>query len=68
MRATKKITQRYECSRCGWRWSRDFKAPMDARDERPIYIVPRHLSDSCECDESVSNGDGGRQSAFGEVE
>jgi hypothetical protein len=33
----------------------------------PILIVPRHLSDSCECDESASNG-GGRQSAFGEVE
>jgi transposase-like protein len=70
MAGTKRIVQRYECSACGYGWSEDRKCPMGVAFPQPscIIVVPRHLSDACECDESASNDGGGRQSAFGEVE
>jgi len=69
MAGMKRIVQRYECSACGWRWSRDFKCPMTVEFPQPsgIIEVPRERSDACECDGSASDG-GGFQSAFGEVE
>ncbi len=70
MAGMKRIVQRYECSACGYNWSVDRKCPMGVDFPQPsaIILVPRHLSDACECDGSASNDGGGYQSAFGEVE
>jgi hypothetical protein len=44
------VVIRYECSACGWRWSRD----VDALDNTfpqpaPVIIVPRAVG-PCECE------------------
>jgi hypothetical protein len=59
MGAMKRITQRYECGQCGWRWSRDFKAPMGLDFPQPsgIIVVPRAMG-PCECDAPEENDDG----------
>jgi transposase-like protein len=51
MAGMKRVVQRYECSQCGWRWSRDFKAPMSLEFPQPsgIIMVPRNRG-PCECE------------------
>lgn len=48
-----RIVIRYQCSACGWRWSRDFKAKMSQANlipqPAPIIEVPRALG-PCECE------------------
>ncbi len=44
---------RYECSACGWRWSRDVSERLSNVDKvpqpAPIIVVPRALG-PCECE------------------
>lgn len=56
MRAMKRVTQRYECSQCGWRWSDDFKCLMSVEFPQPsgIIMVPRERG-PCECEPPEEN-------------
>jgi hypothetical protein len=49
------IVIRYECSACGWRWSRDVSAKNSQANlipqPSPVIRVPRDRG-PCECDES----------------
>lgn len=46
------VVIRYECSACGWRWSREMSARTACIPQpAPPIIVPRELG-PCECEES----------------
>lgn len=46
-----RIVIRYECSACGWRWSRDVSArmPCPIPQPAPVITVPRELG-PCACE------------------
>lgn len=48
------VVIRYECSACGWRWSRDVSQRTGAQYQQipqpaPVIVVPRALG-PCECE------------------
>jgi hypothetical protein len=52
MGASKTIRQTYQCEACGWRWSKDWRAPMALDFPQPsaIIVVPRECG-PCECED-----------------